>query len=325
MQMIHFDDSNITLRTHGKTKRTNKIIRPTYHNIDGLSKEFYSDYVYSLKISKYELYVADGILTHNSIYGFSGSDSNSFEWFRKYPNTITLPLTTTFRCSKEVVKHANKIVPDLKAMENAPRGSVKNGDVLKEARSGDFVLCRKSLPLVKLFFQFLGQHKKAIIKGSDIGNSLIEIVKRKRNIDVLKANLKAELKDYAQRVKSTGVLNVKEHSGYSALEDKIMTLLFIVETCSDMIELKDKINSIFTDKIEGIVLSTVHKIKGLEADRVFIIKPDILPMQTAKAWEYQQEKNLEYVAITRARHELIYDHLWDDEKISLAELKNTLL
>jgi DNA helicase II / ATP-dependent DNA helicase PcrA len=70
---------------------------------------------------------------------------------------------------------------------------------------------------------------------------------------------------------------------------------------------------IFTDKIQGIVLSTVHKIKGLEADRVFIIRPDLLPMQTPKAWQAMQEKNLEYVAVTRARLELIYDREWMDE------------
>jgi len=52
MQMIHFDESNLTVRTHGKSKSTNRIIRPTYHNIDSLSNEFYSGYVYSLKISK---------------------------------------------------------------------------------------------------------------------------------------------------------------------------------------------------------------------------------------------------------------------------------
>lgn len=262
---------------------------------------------------------------NQAIYGFSGSDSNSFEWFRKFPNTITLPLTTTFRCSKEVVKHANKLVPDLKSADFAKRGSVKNGDVIKEAQSGDFILCRKTLPLVKLFFQFLSQHRKAVIKGSDIGFSLIEMVKRKRNIDILKRNLKTELSEYASKLKSTGVLNIKEHSGYAALEDRIMVILFIAESCKDMNELKRKINQIFTDKIDGIVLSTVHKIKGLEAKRVFIVRPDILPMKTKKSWEYQQEKNLEYVAITRAKETLIYDYTWNDEDISLSDLKKDLL
>ena len=210
-------------------------------------------------------------------------------------------------------------------MDTANKGQVKNGDVLKEARSGDFILCRKTLPLVKLFFQFLTDHKKAIIKGSDIGLTLIDMVKRKRNLDALKINLKKELRDLSDKLKKSGILDVKEHSGYTAFEDKVMVLLFIAEMSSDMFELKRKIRQIFTDKIEGIVLSTVHKIKGLEADRVFIIRPDILPMKVKKSWEYQQEKNLEYVAITRAKNTLIYDYDWNDEDVSLSDLKKDLL
>ena len=150
------------------------------------------------------------------------------------------------------------------------------------------------------------------------------MVKRKRNIDILISNLKSELRNFAIKLKASGVLDIKEHSGYTALEDKTMALLFIAETSKDMFELKRKIRSIFTDKIEGIVLSTIHKIKGLEADRVFIIRPDILPMKTNKPWEYQQEKNLEYVAITRSKNELIYDYDWNDEDISLFDIKKNL-
>ena len=77
-----------------------------------------------------------------------------------------------------------------------------------------------------------------------------------------------------------------------------------------------KIKAIFTDDIDGICLSTVHKVKGLEADRVFIVRPDLLPMTTVtKGWQVQQEKNLEYVAITRARMELIYDYKWINDNV----------
>jgi len=38
-----------------------------------------------------------------------------------------------------------------------------------------------------------------------------------------------------------------------------------------------------------------------------------LPMQNTKSWQYIQEKNLEYVAYTRAKLELIFDRNWTDE------------
>ena len=248
------------------------------------------------------------------VYGFNGCDDKSFEWFEKFPNTKVLPLTTSFRCSKNVIKKAQEIVPDIKALDDAPDGMVRDGDVLSEAQSGDFVLCRTTMPLVKLFFEFLTQHRKAIIKGSDIGVHLIELIGKINNIDKLIKFWEAELATFRHDLKSEGILNPNEHSGYTALEDKVMTLLFLARLSDSVMDLKYKIKTIFTDEIQGIVLSTVHKIKGLEANRVFIIRPDLLPMQNVKPWQYIQEMNLYYVAITRAKLELIFDRNWTDEK-----------
>ncbi len=248
------------------------------------------------------------------IYGFNAADEKSFEWFEKFPNTKVLPLSVSFRCSKAVIRKAQEIVPDIKALDDAPEGCVRDGDVLKEAQSGDFVLCRTTMPLVKLFFEFLMQRKKAIIKGSDIGVHLIELIGKINTIEKLVSFWENELISFRRDLKADGILNPNEHSGYSALEDKVMTLLFLAKLSENIVDLKFKIRTIFTDEIQGIVLSTVHKVKGLEADRVFIIRPDLLPMQNTKSWQYIQEKNLEYVAYTRAKLELIFDRNWRDEQ-----------
>jgi len=247
------------------------------------------------------------------VYGFNAADEKSFEWFEKFPNTKVLPLSTSFRCSQAVIRKAQEIVPDIKALPSAPEGLVRDGNVLEEAQSGDFVLCRTTMPLVKIFFEFLTQQKKAIIKGSDIGVHLIELIGKINSIDKLKSFWEAELAKFRKDLKSDGILNPNEHSGYSALEDKVMTLLFLCRLANSIPDLKMKIKTIFTDDIEGICLSTVHKIKGLEANRVFIIRPDLLPLPNSRSWQAIQEKNLEYVAITRAKLELIYDRQWTDE------------
>jgi DNA helicase II / ATP-dependent DNA helicase PcrA len=249
-----------------------------------------------------------------SIYGFTGITDKTFDWFTQFPNTKTLPLSVSFRCSKNVIKKAQEIVPDIKALDDAPDGEVRDGDVLAEAKTGDFVLCRTTMPLVKLFFQFLVEHKKAIIKGSDIGRNLIELIGKIKDIKELVTFWEGELHDFAKDLKSKGVLNPDEHSGYVALADKVMTLLFLAKLSVNIEDLKMKIKTIFTDEIQGIVLSTIHKAKGLEANRVFIIRPDLLPMPQAHGWQWAQEKNLEYVAVTRARLVLIYDRNWTDEE-----------
>lgn len=251
------------------------------------------------------------------IYGFNAADEKSFQWFEDFPNTKTLSLSTSFRCSKNVIKEAQKIVPEIKALDDAPDGIVRGGNVLEEAESGDFVLCRTTMPLVKLFFEFLSQQKKAMIKGSDIGVHLIELIGKINNIQRLNVYWIKELSKYYNDLLSSGVLEPMEHSGYSALADKVNVLLFLSKLCVSVAELKDMIRTIFSDDIKGIVLSTVHKIKGLEANRVFIIRPDLFSRNDndSKSWQLIQEKNIEYVAITRAKLELIYDHEWTDEEI----------
>ena len=250
-----------------------------------------------------------------SIYGFNGADDKSFDWFRKFPNTKILPLSYSFRCSKNVIKRANVIVPNIKALDDAPDGIVRDGDVVNEANDGDFILCRTTKPLVKLYFTFLLKNKKAMIKGSDIGVHLIELIGKTKDIGDLISFWNVEMLVYRKELRKSGILNPLEHSGYVALDDKVSTLLFLGRLSNSIEDLISKIKMIFSDKISGIMLSTVHKVKGLEADRVFIVRPDLMPLPfNNKQWQIKQEKNLEYVAITRAKNELIYDYEWTDEE-----------
>ena len=257
-----------------------------------------------------------------NIYSFNCSDGQSFANFEKYQNTKVLPLSYSFRCAKNIIANANSLVKEIKALDTAPDGIVRHdGNVLKEAESGDFVLCRTTMPLVKLFFGFLMEHKKAVVKGSDIGINLTEMIGKILDIEKLKCHWMGEVIKFKNDLYGKGILNPNEHSGYVALEDKVTVLLFLASMTSTVPELKDKIKYIFNDDVNGrgVILSTVHKAKGLEANRVFIIRPDLLPMKTArKPWQVIEERNITYVALTRAKLELIYDHEYDkpeeDEK-----------
>ena len=61
------------------------------------------------------------------------------------------------------------------------------------------------------------------------------------------------------------------------------------------------------------MLSSIHKSKGLEADRVFILGDELMPLKKAELnWEKEQEENLMYVAYTRAKSELIFINDIDD-------------
>ncbi len=66
-----------------------------------------------------------------------------------------------------------------------------------------------------------------------------------------------------------------------------------------------EIKRVFNANQKGdIMLSTVHKAKGLEADNVYILATERMPHP--KATNMQEELNICYVAITRAKKNLYY-------------------
>jgi len=54
-------------------------------------------------------------------------------------------------------------------------------------------------------------------------------------------------------------------------------------------------------------LTTIHGVKGLEANRVIHLRPDLVPHpRSEKDWEREQEGNLQFVALTRAKQDLFF-------------------
>jgi superfamily I DNA/RNA helicase len=83
------------------------------------------------------------------------------------------------------------------------------------------------------------------------------------------------------------------------LNDKLSGLN-IEEKESDLKAYKEKL-----EKEHPVILTTSHKSKGLEFDRVFVLRDDQFPSPKAKRPEdLEQEENAKYVAYTRAKDQL---------------------
>ena len=84
-----------------------------------------------------------------------------------------------------------------------------------------------------------------------------------------------------------------------SLYDKIDTLEALSEGLETVKEMHFRLSTLFNDdKPNGYVMcSTVHKAKGLEADRVFLIESSFFG-------HGEEEDNVRYVALTRAKTEL---------------------
>jgi superfamily I DNA/RNA helicase len=93
-----------------------------------------------------------------------------------------------------------------------------------------------------------------------------------------------------------------------SLEDKAECIIHLTGHTTTVQGLLDNIKTIFGDgKKAGVVFSTIHKAKGLEADNVWIIETQLMPHPMAKSKsDREQEMNLCYVAITRAKKILNY-------------------
>jgi superfamily I DNA/RNA helicase len=111
------------------------------------------------------------------------------------------------------------------------------------------------------------------------------------------------------------------------LEDRLATIGIFIEDLRDqrdrrggsmepsIASLIQSIEAMFRERgPEGMVtLATVHKAKGLEWQRVFILDASKfmpVPWGRGGGWEGRQERNLMYVAATRAARELRYIGSW---------------
>lgn len=253
-----------------------------------------------------------------AINGFAGAMCDSFAKLADLPNTIQLPLSYNYRCGRKMIDLAQEIVPNIIAHEGAIEGVVNNATDLKSVGKGDMIICRKSAPLVGVCLKLIANGKSAYIKGNDICKGLLNLIKKMKvkNLNDLFNALDVEL----EKVKSSLIKfnpelaeNIESCPKVINLKDKIEALQYIAETSISLNDLENKLNSLFTEIKGGncITLSTVHKAKGLESDNVYIILPDCLPLvwKGQKEWQHEQEMNLRYVALTRAKKTLTFVNL----------------
>ena len=247
-----------------------------------------------------------------SIYGFAGADVKSFNLLKAIPHTIELPLSVCYRCDSSIITLAQSLVPQIESKDGAPEGKVDMNASIKDVQDGDMILCRVTAPLTSLCMKYIADGVKAYIKGKDIGANLINMIKRTNRTNIQEAQkiFQKELAKIAYKIskaQSCSISDAKENNQYTYYADKVQAIEVLSEGLSQTRQLIARIESIFSEGNKaGICLSTIHKAKGLESDRVFIACPDKLynPRAMRVEWMAVQETNLVYVAYTRAKHHL---------------------
>lgn len=251
---------------------------------------------------------------HQAIYGFTGADNDALDQIRDQFDAITLPLSVTYRCPKKVVSLAQRYVTGIEAHESAPEGeldSILYYNLPDMVKPGEVILSRYNKYLVNLCFKFIRQGKAAKIEGREIGANLISLAKkwRTKDFDQLKIHIREWTKKEIERAKKKGV----ERTEF--ITDRAETLTILIDRAKEM-KLKDKddlidmIDNLFVDDMNGhknkVLLCSVHRAKGLEWDTVYLLgRNEIMGKQCKMQWQTDQERNLVYVGVTRAKKRLV--------------------
>ena len=265
---------------------------------------------------------------NQAIYGFRGAGTDTFPIIKSEFQAESLPLSICYRCSKSVIRDAQRFVSGIEYSDNAIEGEVVPEtfiddlmDEIKDNFKDSIVLSRKNAPNVSLCYRLLKNKIPAIIVGRDVADNLIKTIKKL-------AGDTMEIKEFSKRLQSyvaNKVDNLMDR-GMESLAQSFYDMEEIFneiitkpnekgEYCQTSADVEKEIGKLFAKDDKGdyiaIKLMSIHKSKGLEAEFVYINSDFSFPCKTPE--QKQQEINLKYVAATRAKVKTTYFDLKGEE------------
>jgi DNA helicase II / ATP-dependent DNA helicase PcrA len=229
---------------------------------------------------------------------------------------------------------------------------IETPDFESQVKAGDLVLCRMTHPLIKRCLIQWGRGKKAFVKGRNLSDEPIALIEKVHSrptalrdqyrriqtdirhykgmmemdpsmanlpvpigpsdIDEFLSDLSEHVKEQTARLEKKGLDELADQ-----LSDRHMGITNLAEGCTHVLQIIIKMEAMFTDSDDenAIWFMTGHRAKGLEKDRVWILRPDLCPSKKAKTPAAQkQERNLMYVMKTRAMQALYFVTKEKDEK-----------
>jgi Superfamily I DNA and RNA helicases len=281
-----------------------------------------------------------------SIYGFTGADIDSFNRVKEYTKATELPLTTCFRCPQKIIELAKTIREDIVGNKK-DEGIIKTiqfDEVIAFAKPGDLIISRLRALITVLVFSFIDKNIKVQIHEDEVKEIINELknIFKQDELNVVIATLPDDFQrlrtnvinrwDYIIQKNAERITDSTERNLYITREKEYLEtkINFIhkkyeqwKDDCDTLNDILKRIKEFITATDNPIKLSTIHRAKGLENNRVFILNYDELPyLRTQqKEWEKIQELNLKYVAVTRTLQEL---YLIESKNIEIIEDEESL-
>lgn len=235
-----------------------------------------------------------------AIYSFAGSTSNIMSTLEERLGAKQMPLSVSYRLPKSVIALAKKFNPAIEAAENAIDGVISYENIKKIhefIRPGDCIISRTNFPLIQTCFYLVKKNIRANIRGRDIGKRFLWRIECWQSDTIEK--LKRDCNAWADEVIE---MLTERNRPIDKIIDERDSILAFANNSQSVTQCRELIDQFFTDDTgkDIVLLSTAHKAKGLEWDRVCVLK------DTFKQEEGDEEANVWYVAITRPKKELIF-------------------
>ncbi|MCZ6775232.1 MAG: ATP-dependent helicase [Ignavibacteria bacterium] len=251
--------------------------------------------------------------SRQAIYGFRGALTNSMEELNTKFECVEYPLSICYRCAKSIVRLAQEIVPQIEPHENAPEGTIthlEDGICPTDIPPDSIIMCRTNAPMFRYAVQFL-KYKMPCMVMSNFGEQLIKFVK---GFDVTRTE---DLADEIEIWRKEEIAEAESRELFhkiNRINDKARSILPFCDEYRIKSQVIQALERLLRSD-SGPRLCTIHKAKGLEAEYAYLLRPDLVPGPWIEedTEEYQQEENLRYVAITRAKENLVFMMEYEDE------------
>lgn len=238
-----------------------------------------------------------------AIYRWRGADSRVMKRVIDALDAEVLPLSTTYRCALSIVEYVKTTLyglADFEARHGAEEGKVQEVECCGlDPRPGDYVLSRWNAPLIQHALKTANEGYKVCVVGSDLAKRLTGMVRDSK----LKSPAEIPAWTMTQAEKEAAALRADtRESQIPAMRDRYRALNLLAQQATSMSDLRSLTRTLFTDTPSGrtVTFSTIHKAKGHERDRVWLLMEGI-----KEPGKDQEEDNIHYVGATRARRELV--------------------
>ena len=268
---------------------------------------------------------------HQAIYNFAGANAQAFNQIPKmFAPVETFDLPICYRCAKSHLSRVNREygIPIL-PRDDAPMGFVKTIDknkISEYAKAGDMVISRKNKWIAEVVLDLARNGTPIFIEDKEmVGAIKRQILSSKcTSVGTLEKFLQKVISNYNKKLFEIVSKNVREGGheeerleAVAETNSKIDNTSFLLEILEGYLENHTSSDSVskfsdFVDKLlnttpspDCVRLCSIHKAKGLEATNVFVLNEAKINFDFRNSKEQNvQEKNLSYIATTRAKEGL---------------------